>query len=67
MANFNSCPNCGNRDNGKQRGTAQPYVSECKKCAQVMCPKCGDHSFWSGAQCPSCGSTNTRDIGRITG
>jgi Zn ribbon nucleic-acid-binding protein len=32
-----------------------------------MCNLCGDHSFWSGAKCPRCGSTDTKDIGRIVG
>lgn len=64
MANFNSCPNCG-QDSNKKRNTGKAYVAECKECGATMCNLCGDHSMWSGAKCPRCGSSNTKDIGRI--
>lgn len=66
MAKFKSCPNCGQSNTGN-RGSAKAYVSECKKCGTTMCNLCGDHSFWSGAKCPRCGSTDTKDIGKIMG
>ena len=64
MANFSSCPNCG-QSSTSNRGSAQPYVAECKRCGAKMCNLCGDHSAWSGAKCPHCGSKKTKKIGMI--
>lgn len=51
MANYSSCPNCGNSKLGHE-------IKKCSKCGKTYCQKCNPTTC-------SCGSNARTHLGRI--
>lgn len=57
MANYTSCPNCGN--------SSQGTVYKCSDCKTIYCSSCKGFTMFHGPACPRCNSKRYGSLGKI--
>jgi len=61
MADYHSCPNCGSKPSAWLASHMEVY--QCDSCRTEFCHRCPGSN--GGRECPRCGSTRYRTVGRV--